>query len=277
MAHALERDQQILAGDAQLLCQVDDLYPSRHCPLPPLPGCQDRRRALQGRLARELERVREPASLERLGETVDRGARIRAPPRCPALTIHFHPPVPITHQPEQRRLGPCFAAADAGPLGLAPHSAGARAAFSGGAPLSLADAWPSSSPRSSTKASDSAPPISSEATATGCSASQVSAASMMAAAFFSPTPGTCSSASMPPRKIRAGEKSPASTSFSCSWAPTPGNSASAAFPWASSSSSRRRSSSTSLSLLMSTRKPVSLAASRAFCPFLPMDSESWLY
>src|SRR4029077_8089318 len=37
VAHALDRHDQILAGAAQLLRQVDDFYPCRHARFPPLP------------------------------------------------------------------------------------------------------------------------------------------------------------------------------------------------------------------------------------------------
>ncbi len=65
---------------------------------------------------------------------------------------------------------------------------------------------------------------------------------------------------------------PAASSASTISALPPAKPSSAAL----ASSASARSLSISDSLLMSMRMPVSLAASRAFCPFLPIASESWL-
>src|SRR5260370_1430329 len=114
VAHALERHDQVLAGDAQLLRQVDDLYPCRHARLPPLPAREPARendyRTLLRRPARPLERPGQSARLQRLLHAFDGRAHPRAsPPRDP-LTIHSCLARLVPYPPDQLRLPPHFPA-----------------------------------------------------------------------------------------------------------------------------------------------------------------------
>ena len=129
VAHAVQRQQQVLAGDAQLLREVNDLQPSRQSvsSFTRVPGRQHRFCALRRRLRRPPERVVEPPLPERAHQALEGRTRIGSPPRvrparipAPAPTpgkIQDRAPVSSPRQPDQLRLRPNPPTAQAGPTG----------------------------------------------------------------------------------------------------------------------------------------------------------------
>src|SRR5262249_22307508 len=128
--------------------------------LPPPPGVQNHRRALERRLARSPKGMAQPSGDESLRRALLGRARVRAPP--PEISaIDLHAPVTAPHQPDQRGLAPNLPAPDARSPRSGPHAVGADGA-----------SWGSSSTVASalSPAASSLPPSPSSRSATCASA-----------------------------------------------------------------------------------------------------------
>src|SRR5882672_11662717 len=148
-------------------------------------------------MTRTLERVPQPSRPQRLLHALGRDAYICAPPHRVPVSIHSHHTAFVPHQPDQVRLRPHHATADAGALRLALR------------PLQLLK-WVGSisdPPSSTAGASGSALPTG----GSGCSATHAWAAARIALVLASPMPGSPCRAGSPPATTRAGECSPAAT------------------------------------------------------------------
>src|SRR5438309_2270362 len=216
----------------------------RRGPSPARSGGPHRHRELRARFTGLPERVGEPRARERAPEAQVVRAHVGAATRDSAAWIRDHHAVAPPHEPHEHPLGP---------HPPTPETRAPRLLGHAGAPVS------------------SEAPLGSDAAT--WAATHSTAAAWIASAR-EPTSATSPSFPGPAFTIAAGEPSPAATSGSTSSAPA--SAASAARSTCGRPSLAVRSASTSASLLMSMRMPVSLAASRAFWPFLPIASESWL-